>query len=55
MDENKYPTRRFMRCRKCGQVFAAGPWDTQECPECSSADTEEYQGSAGPSDDVNAD
>jgi uncharacterized OB-fold protein len=46
MDEGKYPTRRFMRCRKCGQVFAGGPYPKQECPECSSADTEEYDASS---------
>jgi hypothetical protein len=38
MDENKFPTRRFIRCASCGQVFVSGVGERDECPECSSTD-----------------
>jgi predicted Zn-ribbon and HTH transcriptional regulator len=38
-NEQQYPTMRFMKCKKCGAVFAAPPGGPTECPECSSAAT----------------
>jgi predicted Zn-ribbon and HTH transcriptional regulator len=36
LDESKYETMRFMRCKQCGNVYASGFDDTPECPECAS-------------------
>lgn len=39
LDENNYPTMKFMRCKKCGNVFAASMTGYNECPECASEET----------------
>ena len=43
LDENKYPTMKLLRCKKCGNVFAESLAGTTDCPECSSADASQYQ------------
>jgi predicted Zn-ribbon and HTH transcriptional regulator len=42
-DENKFKTMQFMRCKKCGNVYAASVSGTVECPECSSGDAVRYR------------
>ena len=43
LDESKYDTMRFMRCKNCGNVYAAGIGVTPECPECSSNSSAAYR------------
>jgi uncharacterized OB-fold protein len=43
LDENKYPTLRFLRCHKCGHVFVESLAGSTECPECSSAEAGIYR------------
>jgi predicted Zn-ribbon and HTH transcriptional regulator len=38
IDESKYKTMRFMKCKKCGNVYAASLTGSKECPECASDD-----------------
>jgi predicted Zn-ribbon and HTH transcriptional regulator len=38
IDESKYKTMRFMKCKKCGNVYAASLSGSMECPECASND-----------------
>lgn len=42
-DENKFKTMQFMRCKKCGNVYAASVSGAVECPECSSGDAVRYR------------
>lgn len=42
-DENKFKTMQFMRCKKCGNVYAANVSGAVECPECSSGDAVRYR------------
>jgi hypothetical protein len=42
LDENRFPTMRFMKCRKCGNVFVASLSGVTTCPECSSEDAEQF-------------
>jgi predicted Zn-ribbon and HTH transcriptional regulator len=41
-DENRYPTMKFLRCRKCGNVFVGSLTGAVDCPDCSSEDTQAY-------------
>jgi len=41
-NEDLYPTRRFMVCRKCKNIFAAGFGGKNECPDCASRQVSEY-------------
>jgi len=44
IDESKFGTMRLLRCRKCGNVYAAGYGAAvPECPECSSNESELYK------------
>lgn len=43
LDESKYPTLRYFRCRTCGHVFVEGLAGSTECPECSSSDAGAYR------------
>jgi len=36
LDENNYKTLRFMKCKTCGNVFAASLAGSKECPDCAS-------------------
>lgn len=40
MNEANYPTRRFMRCKRCGRMFPASLSGRSDCPECRSEQTE---------------
>ncbi len=51
INENKYPTMRFMFCKKCGNVFAASFSGARECPDCSSENTTEYNPENCPEED----
>lgn len=42
-DENKYPTLRFLKCKKCGNVFTGSLTGDAECPECLSQDAIYYR------------
>jgi predicted Zn-ribbon and HTH transcriptional regulator len=42
-DESKFKTMQFMRCKKCGNVFASNVSSAAECPECSSGDTVQFR------------
>jgi predicted Zn-ribbon and HTH transcriptional regulator len=42
-DESKFSTMKFMRCKKCGNVYAASLTGAVECPECSSGDAVRYR------------
>lgn len=53
LDESKYETMKFLRCRQCGNVYTARMGITDpECPECSSREVEIYipEGSDGNQD-----
>jgi uncharacterized Zn finger protein (UPF0148 family) len=41
-DENKYPTLRYFRCKKCGNVFVMSYDGATECPDCESEQTDVY-------------
>jgi DNA-directed RNA polymerase subunit RPC12/RpoP len=45
LDESKFDTMQFMRCARCGNVFAArlSGSGAPECPECSSADVARFR------------
>lgn len=42
LDESKYKTLRFMRCKQCGAVFASGVGTVPECPDCASQNSSVY-------------
>ena len=42
-DENKYPTLRYMKCKKCGNVFVMSYSGSKECPECASDEADTFQ------------
>lgn len=42
-DENRYPTMRFLRCKKCGNIFVESLSGSKECPDCSSENTDIYE------------
>ena len=42
-DESKYPTLKYMKCKRCGHVFTGSPTGDTDCPECKSLDTSSYQ------------
>lgn len=33
-DEDKFPTVRFLKCRRCGQVYTASLSGVNSCPKC---------------------
>ena len=41
-DENRYPTMKFLRCRKCGNVFVGSLTGAVDCPDCTSEEAELY-------------
>ncbi len=43
LDENKYETMRFMKCKTCGNVFAASLAGSKECPDCESHHISRFQ------------
>ncbi len=43
LDESKFDTMQFMRCKRCGNVFASRLKSVPECPECSSADVARFR------------
>jgi predicted Zn-ribbon and HTH transcriptional regulator len=43
IDESKYRTLKLMRCKKCGNVYAASLTSAAECPECSSRDASYFR------------
>jgi rubrerythrin len=43
LDESKYPTLKYMKCKKCGHVFTGSLTGDTDCPECASFDTSFYQ------------
>jgi len=43
LDESKYKTLRFMRCKQCGGVFASGVGAVPECPDCASQNSTVYR------------
>jgi Zn finger protein HypA/HybF involved in hydrogenase expression len=42
-DESKFPTLKFVRCRKCKNLFTTNLSGAPECPDCASADTTGFQ------------
>jgi predicted nucleic acid-binding Zn-ribbon protein len=42
VEEEKYPTQRFLRCRKCGRIFVASLSGSNDCPDCASTSLETY-------------
>ena len=54
IDESKYETMRFLRCKQCGNVYAASLNDTPECPECSSTKAKIYRPDDAEGEDVGA-
>jgi len=43
-DESKYKTAKFMKCKKCGNVFALGhSGNGAECPDCASDDLSHFR------------
>ena len=51
LDESKYPTMKFMRCKQCGSVFAASLSGATECPDCASSDAVRYRPDGKETDD----
>ena len=50
LDESKYETMKFLRCKQCGNVYTARLGvAAPECPECSSREAEIFrpEGSEG--------
>jgi hypothetical protein len=43
IDENNYKTMKLLRCKKCGNVYAASLTGSTECPECSSDDASQFR------------
>jgi Zn finger protein HypA/HybF involved in hydrogenase expression len=43
IDESLYPTRKFMRCKSCKTTYAASLSGANECPECSSQHSAEFE------------
>jgi predicted nucleic acid-binding Zn-ribbon protein len=56
LDESKYKTLRFMRCKQCGEVFASGVGAVPECPDCASQNSTVYRpdGKDGLDEDANS-
>ena len=47
-DESKYKTTKFMKCKECGNVFAAGlSGGNAECPDCASGDLSRFRPDLG--------
>jgi len=42
-DEGNYETMKILKCRKCGNIFAASLTGSQECPECESSNVLRYR------------
>jgi rubredoxin len=42
IDESNYKTMKLFRCRKCGNVYAASPAGSTECPDCASGDVSHF-------------
>jgi hypothetical protein len=43
IDESNYKTMKLLRCKKCGNVYAAGLSGSTECPECASDDASQFR------------
>jgi ABC-type ATPase with predicted acetyltransferase domain len=44
LDESKFETLKFLRCKQCGNVYTASLKETApECPECSSHEAELFR------------
>lgn len=39
-NESDYPTLKYMRCKQCGNIFAARMDGSTECPDCMSDKTD---------------
>jgi predicted Zn-ribbon and HTH transcriptional regulator len=42
INEDKFPTMRLMKCRKCGNVFPVKVGFEPECPDCASKNSQKY-------------
>jgi predicted Zn-ribbon and HTH transcriptional regulator len=51
-DENKFRTMKFMRCKKCGNVYAARLTGAVECPECASDEAVRFRPDGKESDET---
>ena len=49
-DESRYPTLKYMRCKKCGHTFTASFTGDTDCPECVSFDTTTFEPFENPED-----
>jgi predicted Zn-ribbon and HTH transcriptional regulator len=43
IDENNYKTMKLLRCKTCGNVYAASLTGSTECPDCASNNVTQFR------------